>query len=427
MKKRNCAALLIAILLGSPGVLPGAAQAPENPVRSPVRLVMRERPSLEIGKALVVDFTAKAHLDLQRLSPSFETSGGTLDFNRLRVGVEGEFLDHFEFEVERELRETVGGREYEHPWRDAYLNIDYFDALQFKVGKFKIPFSVEQLTGVSNLNFISRSRLADHLAPARDVGALLHGRLFDRLEYEAGIFRNDGENSASNADVRGQHALVFRLTGTPFQLFPLSGDWDEAEFGAAVVTSDVTEGLSGLRGRTVAGEEFFPRVHVKGRRLRIGGDARWRPGPFSLQAELVRVHERREGQSVRQEDLPPRITTAWYVATTWALTGESKENGIEPRRAFPSEGAGAIELALRYEEIFFGSGNASGTPFRSSRAPNLMANSDRVWTFGMNWYLNRYAKIQLNGVRERITDPERSPVEGQPRLWMALMRLQFSM
>ena len=124
---------------------------------------------------------------------------------------------------------------------------------------------------------------------------------------------------------------------------------------------------------------------------------------------------------MRADNLPAKISRGWYVTGTWAITGESKENGINPRRKFISEGMGAIELALRYEQIAFRSAGASGLEFRSPRAPNIWPNSNRVWTLGVNWYLNKYSRIQVNGIRETLLGSERQTrfpaKEGCTRAW----------
>ena len=54
--------------------------------------------------------------------------------------------------------------------------------------------SLDQLTGISNNDFIYRSLGASYLAPARDIGGMVHGRFFGRdLTYAVGLFEHDGE------------------------------------------------------------------------------------------------------------------------------------------------------------------------------------------------------------------------------------------
>ncbi len=162
----------------------------------------------------------------------------------------------------------------------------------------------------------------------------------------------------------------------------------------------------------------------------VGGsafEARWRPGPFSIKSEYIRLTDERLGQSVEDTDLSPFVAAGWYVSGTWALTGEKKADGLEtPRRPIFQGGVGAIELAVRVERIRFGAVDdilASDAP----RAEVILGNSDRVYTMGVNWYANRWIKIQANLVRNTIAFPDQGPLPSQGAFWSRLVRFQFSM
>ena len=420
IQKRPLGSICLAV-----AVLAATWLAPNTPAQS---FVLKNRPSFRAGKLLRVDLRARIQGDFRAFSPDLKTNEGTFDLNRARIGLDGEFLKHFQYQVEREFRESFGGLQSKHPWRDVYVDFDYFGNFQVQAGKFKIPFSMEQTTGVANLDFVQRARIADDLAPARDIGVMLHGRFFKRgFGYEAGVFRNDGESSESHDSVRGKRTYALRLNGTPLRPLRLPFELGKIELAAATVSTDVPEGLNGLRGQTNSGNEFFPRLYVQGRRLRFGTEFRWQPGPFSLKSEWVHVSEPRHSQSIRGNDLPAKISRGWYVTAAWTITGESTDGGVEPRRPFPSKGPGAIQIATRYEQLRFGSAEHFGTPFSSPRASNIRANSDRAWTTGINWYLNHFTKVQVNGIHETIEDLDRSPIPGRNEYWMGMLRLQFSM
>src|SRR5262245_35432485 len=195
-----------------------------------VRLLFRDRPSLRVAKILRVDLRTKIQGDFRTLSPDFTIAEGSFDLARARLVLEGDFLRHVGYHLERELRETFGGLKAKYPWRDVYFNIDYLEHFQVQGGKFKIPFSIEQTTSASNLDFVKRARIADDLAPARDIGIMLHGLFFNRgFGYEAGVFRGDGENSESLDNVRGQRAYALRLTGKPLRPLRLPADLGKIE------------------------------------------------------------------------------------------------------------------------------------------------------------------------------------------------------
>jgi phosphate-selective porin len=423
------------------------------------RFVFRNRPSLRWGDRLRVDFRLKTQSDWRGVDPFYPTDDGLFDLHRARVGVEGRVFRHFEFEIERELKDEVkckvGQAEGvpvtasfsacldelrppgDIPWRDVFVNFRYFRDVQIQVGRFKIPFSLDQTTGTMNLDFPNRSLIANYLAPARDKGIMLHGRIWSRgLGYEAGIFRNDGDNGTFSDVVSERGAERFRsgvrtfagrLTGTPLRLTPAPKVFHDLEIGGAFASTKVQEGLKSLRGRTELGQTIFRHVFVHGHRLRLGTQLRWAPGPFSLKGEFIHVSEERLGQSIRGEDLPNLVERGWYLSGTWVVTGQKHDERDEPKKAFfPfGKGLGAVELAARWEAIRFGSAEHPGNPSRTPRAANVLGNSNRVWTLGLNWYLNRHTKIQLNGLHETIEDLQRTPVLGKNKFWTRFVRIQF--
>jgi hypothetical protein len=246
-----------------------------------VLALLATSPSFHFGKFLRVDLRARVHAEAHEED--------RFNFERARIGLEGRFLKHFQYELERDFRTK-------HPWKDAFVDFDHFDKAGFQAGKFKIPFSLEQLTSINNLEFVNRSRMAQDLAPARDIGVMLHGKLLNKIvSYQAGVFRNDGENSESKTAVRGTQTYAARLTVKPLP---------KVEVGGAMASSDVPEGLNGLRGSD------FPAVYVSGQRLRVGTEFQWEPGPFSLRSEWIHVSEARKGQSIRGTDLPAKSPAA---------------------------------------------------------------------------------------------------------------------
>ncbi len=407
-----------------------------------LRFRFRRRPSIRFGKVARVDFRVKFQGDFRGYSPPLRTKEGLFDLHRMRFGVEGRLFKDFEFEVERETRAefsslfAVDRTETQTPWRDVFVNFRHFRDFQIRGGRFKVPFSLDQLTGPSKLDFIQRSRIADLLAPGRDLGIVAHGRFFKRgLNYEAGIFERDGENARGGQVEGSERTFAGRITGTPLRLLPVPKPLRQFELGAAFTESALPEGNKGLRGRSISHHNIFPdfdrglRMFVHGHRRRIGLESNWEPGPFSLKGEFIDVNDGRKGQGLRGEDLPNLIYRGWYVSGTWAVTGEKKAAGLDkPRRDFLLErGLGAVELAARWEAIRFGSTEHPGRPQRHQRAPNVLSQSDRIWTFGVNWYWNRYVKIQANAAREVIEDTQRAPISGRERFWTRLVRIQFVM
>jgi phosphate-selective porin len=402
--------------------------APVQPApRAQAGFRWEDHPTLVFGDDTRIAFRARvSFVNRQSDAPLPETEDETLDIARKRIGAEGVIAGLLGFQIERELQS-------DDPWRDVYVNYQQFDAVQVQAGKFKLPFSLDENTGSTNLDFAYRSLAATHLAPGRDRGVMVHGRAANRIvRYEAGLFEHDGQNARPRNPERvaGDRTMALRVGVQPFRTSDTI--MDDLLVSAALTRGDLNglvEGIPGIRARTPLGLEFFDvDVWIKGRRERRGYELRWRPGPVSVKAEYIRVTDERLEQSVEDTDLSPFLAKGWYVSGTVALTGEQKADGLDaPRRPIGRGGIGAVELAVRLEEITFGSVATGDDASTSPRSEVILGNADRVTTFGVNWYLNRWIKVQFNTIREKITDPAQGPLPAQPVFWNRVVRVLFSL
>lgn len=402
--------------------------------------VWEEHPSFRHGKNFRIDFEAKFQGDIHGSYDGADTRAGlsTFDLHRSRVGIQGTLFEHIEFEVERELTQqdltaddVAAGETPRSQWRDVDVNVDYLDNLQIRAGKFKIPFGLDELTSVTQGDFVYRSLGADYLAPSRDIGVMAHGRFFKRgLNYWTGVFTHDGDNARSKKIQGGDETLAVRVTGTPFRPLPWAGAHG-LEVGTALTVSALSDDSfrpNGLRGRTVVTEDtFFSPVYVKGRRWRWEGDVEWALGPASLRAEYTQVTDDRLKQGVGDQDLPDARYHSWYVAATCLVTGEQNTRPVKPARGFMRGGIGAMEIVARYERLWIDSVGGLDPPTSTPRAENILPSGDRVLTVGVNWILNRWIKVQFNGIRERVEDPNRNPVPDGAAFWSRAVRLQLAL
>ncbi|HTU99147.1 MAG TPA: porin [Luteitalea sp.] len=405
---------------------PQPAPAPSAPDDAPEPAVVRWRPlpSVRIGSHLRLDVHFRLQFDARDSeAPLEEDEDDTrLDVARRRLGVEGVAFRIVEFEIEREL---TG----DDAWRDVFVNVRANRRAEIQAGHFRLPFSIDQDIGATNRDFTSRSLIARQLAPGRDPGVMVHGRPVRPIEYEVGVFSRDGRNARTRNEtkVTGGRTVAWRVVAQPWR--SRKHGLEDLEFGVARTHSDVPLGLPALRGETVLESVFFDSdTPVLGARQRTGLQMRWRPGPFSMMSEYIRVTTRRDGQEIEGGDLSPLRAHGWYLSGTWAVTGERKARGLSsPRRPVFRGGPGAIELAARIERITFGSTGTSEAPSTGPRAEVVLPNGDRAATLGVNWYLNRYVKVQANVVRERLDDPLRGPLPSQPSFWSRVLLLQFTL
>ena len=403
------------------GMLSGAAYAQKTaPVLPPVKVTWDDRPSIQFGRIARIDLRLTLQADGRDSEVPVDSDASRGSIERKRIGVDGAVAGLFGFQIEHDL--GAGGE-----WRDVYINYQQFDAFQVQAGQFKLPFSREQTTSPARIDFVYRSRVAETLAPGRDRGAMVHGRVVRRtLEYELGLFDHDGSNARrSGVDrVSGGRSVAARVTARPFRTVHSAAR--TIEVGAAGVWSNVSEGLPSLKGETTFGREFYdPDIWVLGAQRRHGVEFRWRPGPFSVKSEYIRLTTERRNQSVEGTDLSPFVADGWYVSGTWALTGERKVNGPEnPRRPLP-HGPGSIEAAARLEALKFSSTAHDGEPSSSPRSDVVPGNRLRALTLGVNWFPIRWVKVQFNVIRESLDDPLQGAFTSKASSWDRVVRVQF--
>jgi phosphate-selective porin OprO/OprP len=359
------------------------------------------------------------------------------EFHRNRFGVKGYVTKHIEYEIEHEFTEKEltekdieAGVTPKSQWKDVYVNLNYVKKAQVQIGKFKVPFGLDQLTGVTHNDFVYRSLGANYLAPGRDIGVQLHGSIWKHgLEYAGGVFEHDGDNAKSKKIEGGGTTVAGRINGNPLRRLSATsiGAIDVGTAFAYSALSDDSFRPNGLRGRTVMTQDtFYDSVYVKGHRRRWEADADWTSGPASIRAEYTWVSDDRLAQGIGDEDLPDARARSWYISGTWILTGEDKKRPVKAAQPFAQGGAGAIELAGRYERMWFDSTPVGqDVPLRNPRAETIFPSGDKALTLGVSWTLNRFVKIQFNGIREQVEDPERNPVPNGAAFWSRVIRFQF--
>ena len=409
--------------------------------------VWKQHPSIRYGKVFRLDFQAKLQEDAHEsyagakgvACPNTTLPSTCLwELHRNRVGIEGYFFKRIEYEAERELteqeltdKELLAGYTPRSQWKDVDVNISYINNVQVQAGRFKIPFSLDELTGDSHNDFAYRSLGASNLAPARDTGAMLHGRFFKRgLNYWTGVFRHDGDNVRSTKIKGGDETFAARVTGTPLRKLNKEV-FGGLELGSALAISSLSDNSftpNGLRGRTLFNHDtFYEPVYVKGHRRRWEADMDWLMGPASARSEFMWVADDRLKQGLGDQDLPNARARSWYVSGTWILTGEPKTRPVKAANELLRGGFGAVEAVARYERLWFDSVDGAGkdASFRNPRSASIFPSGEKALTLGVNWTLNRWVKLQFNGIREQVEDPETNPSVNGGASWSRVVRFQF--
>lgn len=410
------------------------AQQTDRPAAKGVHWDFSNHPRLVLGEDTFIDFRLRLQWDHRTFSPTPDDPASVTDWPLQRVGVEGQITRFVEFEVSFEFEDP------DEPWRAVYINARPFTALQVQGGHFKVPFSRERLTGPTHLDFTQRAVGVRLLAPGYDTGVMVHGRAWKRrVGYAVGVFSGSPDEVAEDGNdllLPGVPPLeryddqlwAWRVTGRPLAWKAVPEWLRPLDLGVNAAYSHRDEGRNGWRGRAVFNQEFFPAVYVNGKRTRYGADAEFISGPVALRWEYLLGLDERLGQGVADDDLPDLEAGSWYVAGAVVVTGDRKADVERPRRPLFGGGFGAVEIAARLEHAAIGSREARGDPpSYSPRAVNLAENRNEIWTVGVNWYVDRFVKVQANAIRERFEDPARTLLVGEDTFWSYVVRVQLAL
>jgi phosphate-selective porin OprO/OprP len=394
-----------------------AAQATVARRQAETGAIWDGRPSFRLGDGSRVDLHARVQSDyLLRDDAGTADDAEPLTFDdrlsmaRKRVGVSGELFDRVEFQVEGEVGIA-------HPWRDVFADVRLSSALRIRAGRFKVPFSQEQLTSATDLDFVARAGAVSDIAPARDLGVMAHGRLANRaLKYEAGVFESaSGQRLWKAGSAR---TLAARLTLAPLADGRSRGS-DALELFAAYARGDLAEGRDGIDGHFALGETFFEPMFVKGTRTRLGAGGAWHSHRVSLAGELLRALDTRLGQRVDGGDLSELTATGGYVSGVW--------HAVPHRRRGASPLLRGVDVGVRLDRLTFGSATTTGDAYLNPRADRVAPIGRTAWTGGATWFVNRWVKVQANALREQIVDPQSLLSISPTPFWSSVLRFQVSM
>lgn len=357
-------------------------------------------------------FTAQIAADAAWYDSDITDMGNAAEIRYARIGVEGTLFGPWEYELEIDFAgEDVG-------LKDAWLGYRTQGDSRFKVGLFKTPFSLEEMTPSAHQTFMERS-LINAMTPGRNVGVgfetyggqwSLAGSIFgegaddgdDRLDDEGWGGSLRGTWAPVATDTRVLHLGLSSTART------YGGDSDgEAVFR---IRTDPESHLVDSKNYLLDTNQYetkkskYKIQHME-HTTSIGVEAAMVHGPVSLQGEFVRTY-------VNSEDYMESLDFhGFYVAGSWFLTGESRNydhtqgrfSRLTPYSNFGwGEGTGAWEMALRYSHLDLDAQDIEG---------------GREWnaTVGINWYVNPNIRFMANYIVVN-SEPDAAGEEDDPRI-----------
>ena len=219
---------------------------------------------------------------------------------RARINLTGDFAEQFDFKVEGDFGQSDGlsGNRTAFSATDIWMNWHQFPAAQVKIGQYKAPFGLEQLTPDTTLLTIERTLPTGAITPDRQIGVELWGKPFaiiwpgqaDLLTYYAGIFNGNGRNITNNDN--NNFMYVGRLESA--LLKDVFGKGSFLKLGADVLNSRDDQGtnISQSLNLLVNSDGSLSPFVLPGpdERTAWSVDAWLRMGPLDLIAEFLQEH-----------------------------------------------------------------------------------------------------------------------------------------
>lgn len=336
----------------------------------------------------------------------------TFDIRRARLGFKAAWKDYYSAEVVGDFSSTAR-------LDVGYLNIAWWQPVQFRFGQFKMPMSLEEQMSSNSTDFMERS-FANQLAPAKEIGAMVHGIPFKGTTYALAFSNGQGQN-AVEGDIREDGKdIIGRVTANFAEMIENKDMVLHA--GLSYSQGDLPQGKTGVDGRTEArGVTFFTAPTLANAtfksidRSRVGLEGAVAYGPFKAQAEWLQANNDFK-TNTRSYDLD---TQNWYAEALWTITGESYADsykngvfgGIKPKADFdPSKfTGGAWQIGLRYsafdasdyDTAGIGQGNGTDTSITSKAKGFAKANA---WTAGVKFLPTSNTQLMVNYVNTNFND-----------------------
>ncbi len=251
--------------------------------------------------------------DVPAFEGRFQPASGEIKdrfrIRRARINVTGDYAEQFDFKLEGEftqsdvgftVRDAEGATLGSNSNRTAFGGTDLFanwhryPELNVKVGQYKAPFGLEQLTPDTKLFTTERSLVSTALTPERQIGVMLWGKPLtnlwpeqkDLLSYSVGVFNGTGRNITTNDN--NEFMYVGRLEVMALKSKML-GQEVGVKFGANGLSSRDDAGntiSSALRENSDGSLSSFSLASA-GERTAYGFDASVRVGPFDFVGEYL--------------------------------------------------------------------------------------------------------------------------------------------
>jgi phosphate-selective porin OprO and OprP len=281
---------------------------------------------------------------------------------RARINLTGDFAENFDFKIEGDFENSDGISSGRTAFEatDIFVNWHQFAEANVKVGQWKAPFGLEQLTPDPSLIIIERSLPTGAITPERQIGVQLWGQPFaniwpdekDLLTYYAGIFNGNGRNTTTNDN--NNFMYVGRLESTLFK--NIFGKDSYLKLGADVLNSRDDKGtnISQTLNLLVNADGSLSPYVLPGAAERTAWsvDAWFKLGPFDLIGEYLEEYVNGRTVNGVAPGFANFTTNGYYITAAYFLIPKKLQAAVRWEDLNPgqmgSDGIHSITGGLNY-------------------------------------------------------------------------------
>lgn len=397
-----------------------------------------------------INLTGRVHFDARVNSNDFNSStdrdtqsvGDNFELRRARIGVNGRVFKDINYEI---VANAVGSST--NVIDTAWMNYGFNKEAQIRVGRFKQPFSLEELTSSNNIDFMERSYV-NQLIPGKQLGAMVHGEPQKGFTYGASVYQQGFDPVTNQSNAGGMAAarltanfaelnnipdrvihVGFAATGGKYQIVPTTSGNTQSS-----ASDDTRATIMAFRSENRGLANSY-RSQIGGDRIRTAGynasannaadvtqmmgglELALATGPYKFQTEYAVTNRDATHPAVNipgsasatsgYASVDARANTM-YAEFMYNLTGESWADAyrtgvfsaVRPKSNFTyGSGGGAWQIGLRYSsydasDTVLGAGGLTSSSGLVTRTQNS-AKANTV-SFATNWILNPNARVMFN-------------------------------
>ena len=313
---------------------------------------------------------------------------------------------------------------------DAFINIHYDDRIQFKLGRFKTPYSYEfYAEPINGLISPERSIFFNNYGPNRDLGAMVWGQVFNKTtDYAVGVFNGVRSGQVDNNNAKD---IIAYFNSRPleksgidlFKYWNVGGSTSYNVYNG-VARPDVFRTNVPFPGDPTVSPlwmQLNPGVQ------NFGSEKLWSMHSAGFYKSASVIGEWYSGYETYAKTSSLMKGThvpngGWYMQAGYFLTGEqvTSRGMVQPLHNFNPKnwsGIGAVEMSFRWADM-----NVDKSIFNFA-SDQRWTNNTNVVDLGVNWYWNNNIKIYMGWQKSMFGQPIQAAPgatpSASPSYWMS--------